>query len=309
MPLTPAVSDLVGSGTAPGADSPDLRVDCPYCGATSCRTIVAAPRVVACTECGFYRAWPRMDRQAQVAYIEAVNARTDVVHWRRPADGLPGLAWELDFLRRWLPHVFSGGRVLDVGTAEGTFVTGLAQAGARAVGLEPIASLAAHARSHGLDVRTARFEPGGLPPDLLDEPFDLVCFRECWYYLPDLPEAFALLRRLLAPDGAVYVKAAQGRSLCFRFRPDYLSRYNPSVAGIPTPTAMRNIFIREGFVIRYLGEYPEHVLMTLGLSRTVPTRLLSRIVDPLARPLVRRAGRHDRLVLLAVRAPAESCHA
>lgn len=283
--------------------------DCPYCGDTASRPIVPSPCVVACIRCGLYRLVPRMDRSGQIAHIEAINAHIELTKWRTPVQGLRGTGWEINLLKRWVPSLFTGGRVLDVGTAEGTFVMSLKEAGTRAIGLEPIGRLATFARSYGLDVRTARFDLASIPADLFTEPFDLICFRECWYYLPDLQEVFDLLRALLAPGGYIYIKAAQGQSIYFRLWPTkYLSRYNPTVAGIPTPAAMRYIFREEGFHVRHLRDHPEKTLWTLGLPFSQLTRVGNLIIDPFLRPLLRHFSMYDRLILLASRESHEVHH-
>lgn len=241
-----------------------------------------------------------MDRAAQAVYLADVNERIDVARFDPPTRVQRGATrWEINLLKRRCPGVFCGGRVLDVGTAEGTFVANLNQAGAKAVGLEPIGRLAEYARSHGLDVRTARFTPDSIPSDLLQEPFDLICFRESGYYLSDLREVFDLLRRILAPGGHIYIKATQGQSIYFRFWPDYLARYNRAVQWIPTPGVLRYIFGQEGYRIRYAGAYPEHTLRILNVPMNRLTRLLSLMVDPVTRPLLHRLSCHDRLVVLA----------
>lgn len=244
-----------------------------------------------------------MDRSAQAAYLEDVNKRIEVARFGRPTQAPRATRWEINLLKRWCPGVFRGGRVLDVGTAEGTFVANLNRAGARAVGLEPVGCLAEYARSYGLDVRAARFTSDSIPSDLFKERFDMICFRECWYYLPDLREAFDLLRALLAPGGHIYIKATQGRSIYFRFWPDCLARYNSTVQGIPTPAALRYILTQEGYQIRYAGAYPEHTLRIFNAPMNKLTRLLSLVVDPVTRPLLHRLSRHDRLVFLASIAP------
>ena len=281
--------------------------DCPYCGSGSARTLVATPRIVVCATCDLYRVWPRMGRAAQQAYLEAINSHLDLTNWRAPSEAVVSVAWEVEFLKRRVPGVVSGGWALDVGTAEGTFVLGLERAGVKVIGLEPLAKLAAYARSYGLDVRTARFEPDALPADLSKMRFDVICFRESFYYFFDLEETFQLLRILLAPGGHVYVKATQGQSLYFRlWRHNYLSRYNPSVSGIPTPTALRRLFTEEGFRIEYLADYPEHTLRILGFPCNLLTRAVNRVIDPWCRPLLRTFSMQDRVMVLASLTPQDS---
>lgn len=291
------MSDRVGN-----SQTETEREICPYCRMSAARPVVAHPHIVACPTCGLFRPKPRMDRAAQVAHLKETGVRLDLAQWHRPSEGIAELSWELRLLKRYLPYVCSGGRVLDVGAAEGTFVMGLAREGARAVGLEPLGPLAAFARRHGAEVWTGRFERETMPEALRQEPFDLICFRESWYYLPDLTETFGLIRSLLAPTGSVYLKSLQGRSLYFRVWPTrYLTRYGPAVAGIPTPEALRYLFTTEGFGIQYVADYPSSTLRIFGLPFNTATRILSRIIDPWCRPLLRMCSWNDRLVLLAKR--------
>lgn len=273
---------------------------CLYCGSPRSRSVNRQADVVACLVCGLYRPRLRMDRLAQQAHLDRVNANLDLAQWPRPSEALGDVAWELAFLKRQVPDVFSGAPVLDVGTAEGTFVMALARAGARAVGLEPLPRLVAHARSFDLEVHAGRFESQAIPDEVRRQRFALICFRESLYYLPDLKDAFALVHSLLAPGGYIYVKATQGQSLFFRLWPHrYLSRYNPSVSGIPTPGAVRHMLRREGFRLRVMRDYPAQTLRVLGRPMTRATQLAGRAIDPWARPLLRALSMHDRLVCVA----------
>ena len=61
-------------------------------------------------------------------------------------------------IKKRVPSVFLGGKVLDGGCATGGFRQALKQAGANRIGLEKVGDLANHGRDQGLDIRDGRFE-------------------------------------------------------------------------------------------------------------------------------------------------------
>jgi SAM-dependent methyltransferase len=145
---------------------------------------------------------------------------------------------EIGWLRRACPEILKGGRVLDVGSAEGSFVMALNQQGAKASGLEPIGKLARHAQENNLDVRQGFFD-GAQMSGLEKEVFDLISLRAMIHYLPDLKETFSLLRGFLRQSGFVYIMYHQPESYWYWSHHDLIPRYGAYVQGIPTLPALK----------------------------------------------------------------------
>jgi ubiquinone/menaquinone biosynthesis C-methylase UbiE len=108
-----------------------------------------------------------------------------------------------------------GRDVLDVGCGEGWLARRLASAGARVVGLDPLASALERARGHDSSGPGPRYVEGaaealGFP----DSSFDVVIFFNSLHHVPpeSMDAALAEAARVLRPDGVLYVQEplAQG---------------------------------------------------------------------------------------------------
>ena len=93
-------------------------------------------------------------------------------------------------------------RVLDVGSGPGSFLARGRERGWEALGIEPSARAAAHAREHGLSV-VAGFLTSELAREL--PRFDVVHMSEVLEHVPDPRAMLALAGELLVPGGLVCV--------------------------------------------------------------------------------------------------------
>lgn len=276
-------------------------LDCPYCHLSGGREVRLSPRTVVCDRCGLYRQVPRMSRDEQIAYFAQLTGRIDLdADWGAPSSQLRVCQWELNLIERTFPGLLHGGRLLDVGAGSGYFAYAAAKVGAKATGLEPVPELVAYGRGHGIDLRCGRFEPEGIPKDLEQERFDLVCLRECLCCFPDLRATFELARSLLASGGRIYIKSHNAASYSYvRERASYGDRMGRFGSALPTCQALTYILEREHFRVVHIGYYPfSDPISDLGwarLGRSIP----GRIVNKLLQPLLSITGRNDRLVLLA----------
>ena len=102
-----------------------------------------------------------------------------------------------------------GRDVLDVGCGEGWLVRRLASAGARAVGLDPLASALERARREGSSGPPARYVEGAAQALAFPSgSFDLVVFFNSFHHVPveSMDAALAEAARVLRPGGALYVQ-------------------------------------------------------------------------------------------------------
>ncbi len=110
------------------------------------------------------------------------------------------------------PYLDPSKRVLDFGSGDGHFVRHLVANGFRAAAFEP---------SHGRQMTIAANvgnEPGFLGfvgPDYDGPRFDVICMFEVIEHILEeaLPEAFALIDRLLAPDGLLIITTPNNEDL------------------------------------------------------------------------------------------------
>lgn len=272
--------------------------DCPYCHSLDAVEVGQNPRAVRCTTCGLYRLFPRMSRDEQIAYAETLYRgiqESGIVHWRNPIEDAAKAAWEIEILREHCPSVFNGGKVLDVGCGEGAFVAALQQAGASVAGLEPQQEAVAIGIECGLDLHAGRFETGEMPAVLQDKTFDLICFRESIYYLPDLRETFDLLQTHLRPGGQVYIKSHVATSIFYHRNRDFSTRYRLYVEGMPTQESLLYILQEEGYQIHKIAYPLFGVLERLGIRMPFLRGRLNKLLFPIAC----RLGVADAVAVLA----------
>lgn len=256
-------------------------------------------RVVRCNNCGLYRLYPRMIRQGQIAMLKKYNdEEIDFTNRNPPLVPANGFSWEIKKLKHIFPSVFPKGRILDVGCAEGSFVAALKQAGANPTGIEPNEKLVTIGKDYGVDLRVGRFEAGGMPSDLKEHSFDLICFRESIYYMINLRETFDLIATYLRPDGLLYIKCHTPTSMYYFKNKDYSSRYGAYVAGMPTKKSLAYIFNHEGYAIIKIGYLPENVFHTLHWL-SFEKYFIGKIAGIFLSLFIHAIARGDRIVVYA----------
>jgi SAM-dependent methyltransferase len=190
--------------------------------------------------------------------------------------------------------LFPGGSVLDVGSAGGHWLAALARHGLRPEGIEQSPAAVAFAREGRLaSVYCAPFSRSCLPNGLSGRRFDAISFRESLYYMPDLSEAFSLVRELLAPRGYLYIKAHLATSRFYDTEPDILRRFGTAATFLPTLDGLKTVLAREGFELIDWRNWEFDAFRGSSLA--------SRVARRIVRSALGRApwARADRVVLLA----------
>lgn len=144
-----------------------------------------------------------------------------------------------------LPYRGSG-KILDVGCGAGGYLFRLRQWGWQTYGVEPSATGAAQARKLGLDVRQGMLEEAGFAAEF----FDVVRVSNVLEHLPDPLRTFSEIRRILKPDGLVYLTVPNTRSLVFRwFRANWYALETPRHVISYSPKTLQVLASATGFTV------------------------------------------------------------
>lgn len=278
-------------------------MDCPYCHTKGGNYIAHnVHKIVQCGACGLYRISPRMESKGQISLIENhyKEANREALQEMNPFDAVSSCEKEIKVIGKVLPRVFSGGRVLDVGCRFGEFVAAMKNAGANVSGLEPGKDAVQLGVKYGLDLHLGRFELEDFPEKLKNKRFDLVCFRQSIYYVPDLEKGFDLLGRLLRPGGALYIQSTLGSSVFFEKTKRFAQRLGPFVSGIPTIDSLEYMIEKEGYSIQKKFWFHMDVFSLLGnesIGSTIFGKALNKFI---LMPYYQFTGRGDVIGVIAL---------
>jgi SAM-dependent methyltransferase len=256
---------------------------CPLCAAPSLRRFQAHGHWIRdCTRCRhrFAEIEPAPDHVARVYgddYFQAGGA------------GYAGYLDEGRLLRergRWygrlLARSLANGTVLDVGSAAGFWLAGLADCGFTVRGIEPNATMAAHARERlGLAVETAELERFATA-----ERFDLVSLVQVVAHLRDVRGALERAVALVRPGGHLLVESWDRDSRTARWFGESWHEYSPpsvlhwfSAAGLrDLGTALGLREIARGRPRRRIGVAHVRSLLRHTGERSALARTLARVL-------------------------------
>jgi SAM-dependent methyltransferase len=181
----------------------DASSHCPLCGEDAVPAFrLGDYRIADCPACG-HRFVGNRPAQDHVSTVYGDD------YFFGGGDGYDDYLAEGDLLRAQgrrygeiLSRHMAPGRVLDVGSAAGFLQAGLEEAGWKSTGLEPNATMVAHARDRlGLDAVQGSLER---PP--VDGPFDAVCLIQVIGHFFDLSQALRSAAGLTRPGGLCLVE-------------------------------------------------------------------------------------------------------
>lgn len=189
---------------------------CPGCGADHPKKITVewSLGVVRCGECDVIYVTPRvadaqwhygLSHEAQLAkyqpYLEGKQVHPRDSNYREIVKALS----------RHRPR----GKLLDVGCHSGFFLRLAKEHGWSVLGVEPSEVTAQFGRDYfGLEVINSTLEEAALP----SEEFDLVTLNDVFEHLPNPASVVAEIRRVLRPDGLLFIKTPNASYNMLKFR-------------------------------------------------------------------------------------------
>ena len=201
---------------------------------------------------------------------------------------------------KWVTSYASGGRLMEIGAANGVFLDEARKAGFDVFGIEPAAGLAARARElFGVNVIAGFIETAKIPP----EPFNAIC---AWHVLEHIREPQQSLRRLreaLSDDGLLFLEIPNIASVRARRHGENWFHLDPeNHVGFYTPEQLAELLGQAGFevtetfsvsALSYLR--PRLALRPVSLALraydTITTRSLQSRPHPYKHELLRAVAR------------------
>jgi len=146
--------------------------------------------------------------------------------------------------------------VVDIGSNDGTLLAGFARSGARTLGVDPAANLAAIARQAGVETVTSYFSEE-TARRLLGEhgPAAVITATNSFPHIPDLDDYLRGIDALLAPEGSLVIEAHYLGDLLEQTAFDTV--YHEHVSYWALGPAER-LFARHGFQVVHVRRLPLH---------------------------------------------------
>lgn len=210
-------------------------------------------------------------------------------------DGYDDYLAEADLLRAQgrrygtlLAKHMTTGRILDVGSAAGFLQAGLEDAGWRTTGIEPNATMVAHAvQKLGLDA-----SQGSLEDTQIDEAFDAVSLIQVVGHFFDLQKAMQSLTALTRPGGLCLVEYWRRDSLAARSLGRHWHEYSPpSVLHWYTRAGLDRVFadaqfdlVESGAPKKYIASSHAKSLLAYKLAGYPAGKVMAGVVRALPMP-------------------------
>lgn len=220
-----------------------------------------------CDSCGLIFVWPLPEHYAQIYsadYFAGAAAGHGYVDYEADKAAMEQ-TWRvfLDEIEKFAPLT---GKLLDVGTAMGSFLEIAQERGWQTTGVEISACAAAAGRTKGLNIIA------GTLKDIMAEPqfFDVITYWDVWEHLPNHQEELAALQKVLkpggllvlnTPDGASWASKILGKHWHLLVPPEHLFIFNPKNLAVFLDQAGLTVLSVKKIGKKFTLQY---VLQTLG---------------------------------------------
>lgn len=190
-------------------------VACDLCGSTNNNLLLKARdyryghsemfNVVKCKECGLIYLNPRPTARAVLELYKkdyTSNEKGDNLHkLRRTLKKILGFLWYKISGYYWVSEIKVKGRFLDIGCALGDTLEAARDMGADVYGIELNPNSVKICKEKGLNVHCGNVEDAGYPANY----FDIVWMSQVIEHLPSPKDCLKEIKRILKPDGRLYV--------------------------------------------------------------------------------------------------------
>jgi len=200
------------------SESEVMDVLCPLCQKSQHKKLYkerGALGIVWCSGCGLIYVNPRLKNPEEVYWGDAEKYFKEarlIFEGKAPHHRDPNYMEDLKLIYRHKP----AGNFLDVGTNMGFFLRNAKRwKGWNLFGVEPSPSLSDMARKYfGLNIKTAFLEGAGFENDF----FDVVTLTDVFEHITNPQKFLNEIRRILKPDGILFIKVPNGLFNIFKFR-------------------------------------------------------------------------------------------
>jgi SAM-dependent methyltransferase len=230
-------------------------VFCPLCGSKEHTRIYkerAVLGIVRCRGCDLLYVNPRLKSPEKIYWGDAdkyLNEARMIFEGKAQHHRDPNYRADLKVIYKYKPS----GKLLDVGTNMGFFLRLARNKSWSLYGVEPAPALAEIARKYfGLNVKTAFLQDAGFPESF----FDVVSMSDVFEHLPNPGEVLSEVRRILKPDGIVFIKVPNARYNLLKF---YLARITGSLKDY-------DLFDSYEHIVHYSDKTLRGVLDRFGLT-------------------------------------------
>jgi len=215
----PSNADYVRGGTQKDkyTASEVMYWPCPLCGSEDEKFIKTERdvlRIVSCAKCSLVRVNPRLENPEEV-YTGKVDIYREefrmVLNGRAPHHRDWNYLRDIELIRKLKPK----GNWLDVGTNVGSFLRLARGQSWNLQGVEPSEKLANLAREWwGFEIVNNFLEKANLP----SRHFDIVTLTDVFEHVVNPQEMLQSVRRILKPDGVVFLKVPNGKFNWMKFK-------------------------------------------------------------------------------------------